>query len=219
MLENILAVMQQGGVIVTILIGLSVIALTVVLVKAFQFWLQRPVLDQASVQGAVADCVARRSPTHLKIDSRDPQSCLLLNMYHLLDEGRLAEANIRQESLRQARVLLSELSSHLRILEVIANVAPLLGLFGTVLGMIDAFKAMEVAGSQVNPAVLSGGIWQALLTTAVGLAVAIPVSMAHSWFERRVEVQAASLQDTMDQVFTALAQGVPEAVARPARAA
>ena len=80
--------------------------------------------------------------------------------------------------------------------------APLLGLFGTVLGMIEAFKAMEVAGAQVDPAVLSGGIWQALLTTAVGLGVAIPVSLIHSMLERQGELETQALQDDLGQVFT-----------------
>ncbi|MFQ3198676.1 MAG: biopolymer transport protein ExbB [Paraglaciecola sp.] len=56
--------------------------------------------------------------------------------------------------------------------------------------MIQAFKAMEAAGSQVNPAVLSVVIWQALLTTAVGLAVASPVSMLNSYLKRQTEVKA-----------------------------
>ena len=54
-------------------------------------------------------------------------------------------------------------------LKVIAMVAPLLGLLGTVFGMIDAFQQMEMAGNNINPSTLSGGIWEALLTTAVGL--------------------------------------------------
>jgi biopolymer transport protein ExbB len=89
--------------------------------------------------------------------------------------------------MRELRNQIQRLSFGLRPLEVIATVAPLLGLFGTVLGMIEAFKAMEAAGAQVDPAVLSGGIWQALLTTAVGLGVAIPVSLIHSLFERQHE--------------------------------
>ena len=68
--------------------------------------------------------------------------------------------------------------------------------------MIVAFQNMEAAGSRVDPSVLSGGIWQALLTTAVGLAVAIPVVAVHSWMERRVERIAASLNDAVTQVFT-----------------
>lgn len=72
--------------------------------------------------------------------------------------------------------------------------------------MIDAFRAMEAAGAQVNPAVLSGGIWKALLTTAAGLAVAIPVSLIHSWFERRVELQATAIQDDLERLLTLEAQ-------------
>ena len=85
--------------------------------------------------------------------------------------------------------------------------------------MIEAFQAMEAAGSQVNPALLSGGIWQALLTTAVGLAVAIPVSMLHSLLERRVENRAALLLDELEQMLTLLAgRSSPHKMTAPVRA-
>jgi len=201
MFPNLIHIAEQGGVVVSILVGLSLIALTVILVKAWQFFRLRP-LPAQQMQKLMASLPAgqpsdRAQPSFVK--RRDLASRLLAHMVALLSRQSLSAADLRMESQRKARQLLSELTDHLRILEVVANVAPLLGLFGTVLGMIEAFQAMEVAGSQVNPAVLSGGIWQALLTTAVGLAVAIPVSMAHSWFERRVEVQAALLQDVMDR--------------------
>jgi biopolymer transport protein ExbB len=98
---------------------------------------------------------------------------------------------------------LSKLRSYLRPLEIIATLSPLLGLLGTVLGMITAFQQMEGAGNQVDPSVLSGGIWQALLTTAVGLAVAIPVVTLQSWLERKVERIAHNMNDAVTQVFTA----------------
>ena len=69
--------------------------------------------------------------------------------------------------------------------------------------MIVAFQQMEAAGNQVNPSVLSGGIWQALLTTAVGMAVAIPVVAVHAWLERKTERVAALMSDSVTQVFTA----------------
>ena len=104
--------------------------------------------------------------------------------------------------MRRARLAIARLGYYLRALEVIASLAPLLGLLGTVMGMIEAFQAMEAAGSQVNPSVLSGGIWKALLTTAIGVAVAIPVSIIHSWFERKIEVQATLVQDDLEKLFT-----------------
>ena len=97
---------------------------------------------------------------------------------------------------------LERLRSHLRALEIIGTLSPLLGLLGTVLGMIEAFRQLEMAGSQVDPAILSGGIWQALLTTAVGLTVAIPVVLAHSWLERRVERCGHQMEDAVTRVFT-----------------
>ena len=98
-----------------------------------------------------------------------------------------------------------------RILEVIASLAPLLGLFGTVLGMIEAFRQLEAAGNQVNPAILSGGIWQALLTTAVGLAVAMPVVAVLNWLERRVDALAHEMDSVVTRVFTEdLSTDLPE---------
>lgn len=70
------------------------------------------------------------------------------------------------------------------------------------MGMIVAFQQMEAAGSQVDPTVLSGGIWQALLTTAVGMAVAIPVVAVHAWLERKTERVAALMSDSVTRVFT-----------------
>ena len=113
------------------------------------------------------------------------------------------QATLREEVLRQATAALETLRSHLRGLEVIASLSPLLGLLGTVLGMIEAFRRLQEAGSQVDPAVLSGGIWEALLTTAVGLAVAIPAVAALNWLERRIERFGHRLEDSVTRVFTA----------------
>jgi biopolymer transport protein ExbB len=113
-----------------------------------------------------------------------------------------AEASLKEELERYALGRLHELRAFLRPLEVIATLSPLLGLLGTVLGMIVAFQQMEAAGRQVDPTVLSGGIWQALLTTAVGLAVAIPVVAVHSWLERKTDRVAHHMNDAVTRVFT-----------------
>lgn len=213
-MSDVAVLLSQGGTVVSILVGLSVIALTVILVKGWEFLRVRP-LSESALDQAVDACAKRqadRVPT-----LRDPVARLLQHMSTL--PASIPASQLRAESLRRAQQMLGQLTGHLRILEVIANVAPLLGLFGTVLGMIEAFQSMEAAGSQVDPAVLSGGIWQALLTTAVGLAVAIPVSMTHSWFERRAEVHAHRLQDAMERVFTQQASHREEAVLARPRAA
>jgi biopolymer transport protein ExbB len=96
-------------------------------------------------------------------------------------------AEIREALEDGAERELVGLERWLDILSVIAHVTPLIGLLGTVIGMIDAFRRIETAGSgPVAQSVLSGGIWQALLTTAAGLSVAIPVYVAHRILQGRV---------------------------------
>ncbi len=112
---------------------------------------------------------------------------------------------VREDVERLAGRQLTDMRSGLRVLDAIAQVAPLLGLFGTVLGMIEAFRQLQAAGSQVDPSMLAGGIWIALLTTAVGLGVAMPVSLVLSVFEARI----AREQAVMEDVFTAAFTGAP----------
>lgn len=82
---------------------------------------------------------------------------------------------------------LQKLGKNIRGLEVIAAISPLMGLLGTVIGMVQAFNQVAHFKGQVNPSLLAGGIWEALLTTAAGLAVAIPVLVMLHFFERKIE--------------------------------
>ena len=80
-------------------------------------------------------------------------------------------------------------------LEIIAQVSPLIGLLGTVIGMIDSFNELELGGSLVDPSILAGGIWTALLTTAMGLIVAIPALISHYFFDKKLinTIQSSSV--------------------------
>jgi biopolymer transport protein ExbB len=109
----------------------------------------------------------------------------------------------REETTRVARQGLARARSGLRLLDLIATIAPLVGLLGTVLGMIEAFQALQEAGNRADPSALAGGIWQALLTTAAGMAVAIPASVALVWFESIVEGLQSDLEDLATRIFTA----------------
>ncbi|WP_285673151.1 MotA/TolQ/ExbB proton channel family protein [Paralimibaculum aggregatum] len=111
------------------------------------------------------------------------------------------DGKIREECYRVADDRFELLRGWMRPLEVIAGLAPLLGLFGTVLGMIAAFAELEAAGSRVDPGLLSGGIWEALLTTAAGLAVAMPVVAAVNWFERRIERAEHAVDNALAGLF------------------
>ncbi|MEQ9695548.1 MotA/TolQ/ExbB proton channel family protein [Shimia sp. SDUM112013] len=113
------------------------------------------------------------------------------------------------ETTRVAKLEMMELRRGVRPLELVAAIAPLVGLLGTVLGMIEAFQALQEAGSGADPSVLAGGIWEALLTTAAGMAVAIPASLLSSWFESISEREQARMEDVAVRVFNAVPASAP----------
>lgn len=195
--------LAAGGPVVVVLGLLSVVALAIVLVKLWQF--HRLQLDRLGpVQTALQywRAGADRAAADAVADSGQPVAHLVAIAMTGLQRPGVDLALLREELARVASVQLERLRSHLRALEIIGTLSPLLGLLGTVLGMIEAFRQLQAAGSQVDPAILSGGIWQALLTTAVGLTVAIPVVLAHAWLERRVERCGHQMEDAVTQVFT-----------------
>ena len=199
---QIFDLVQAGGPVVTVLIAMSVVALTVILAKLWQF-AQIRIGDRRTGREAVRLLRGDRIDEALSLaaNGRNPTAQALARAVRGLQRG-IPEARVREEVLRYGGEALESLRGGFRTLEVVASIAPLLGLFGTVLGMIEAFQQLEAAGSQVNPAVLSGGIWQALLTTAVGLAVAIPVVAILNGLERAVDGLAHEMDSVVTQVFT-----------------
>ena len=82
---------------------------------------------------------------------------------------------------------LQRLNKNLHVLELIGRLAPLMGLLGTVMGMMEAFRQVAASKGAVDPSLLAGGIWEALITTVAGLLVAIPAMVLHHFFEDRVK--------------------------------
>lgn len=100
-------------------------------------------------------------------------------------EGR--SGGVRTAFILAGGNLVRAMEESLRGLATIAAVSPLLGLLGTVVGMIRAFMEIESHGASVSASLLAGGIWEALLTTAAGLTVAIPCLLFHNLFQGRIE--------------------------------
>ncbi|MDR5651055.1 MotA/TolQ/ExbB proton channel family protein [Ruixingdingia sedimenti] len=105
------------------------------------------------------------------------------------------------ETDRVARGLLAQARSGLRALELAVSIGPLIGLMGTVTGMIASFHALQAAGSRADPATLAGGIWEALLTTAAGMGVAIPASIAVVWFDSIVDRLRHDMEDNAIRIL------------------
>ncbi|MCZ4260663.1 MotA/TolQ/ExbB proton channel family protein [Limimaricola sp. G21655-S1] len=202
-LEGGWEVIALGGPAIWAIVALSVITLALILWKAWRLVLLGAWSGGRRTQRAVAHWSAGREAEALAlIDGRRSCRAQLVQaaMRSRRDPG-LNDAAAQSETERVARELLARAKAGLRPLELIAAIAPLLGLLGTVLGMIAAFQALQEAGSRADPAALAGGIWEALLTTAAGMAVAIPASMALTWFESVTDRLRHEMEDAATRIF------------------
>ncbi|WP_375688612.1 MotA/TolQ/ExbB proton channel family protein [Pseudooceanicola sp. LIPI14-2-Ac024] len=201
-LERAMTFLENGGPAIWAITALSVVTLALILWKTWSLsmagaWSRRPSSEAVALweQGR-ADAALKRLEKRHGLRSRMTRTALTARM-------RLDDDQAREETTRVAKRLLADQSGGLRALELIATIAPLLGLLGTVLGMIAAFQALQEAGNRADPALLAGGIWEALLTTAAGMAVAIPASAALTWFESVIENVRVDMEDLAARIFVA----------------
>ncbi|MBQ8664891.1 MAG: MotA/TolQ/ExbB proton channel family protein [Mailhella sp.] len=109
----------------------------------------------------------------------------------------------RESSLRiEGEAVVKKLEKHLSMLSILARLAPLMGLLGTVLGMISTFSEIANAQAGVNMNQLAGGIWQALITTAAGLCIAIPALFFLHHFQNRVNSAASALSEAANAILS-----------------
>lgn len=193
--DAILRIADLGGPVVLLLAALSILVLAVVLYKLWQFTAagvgRHKALQDAIAAWDAGERVAARENLNRSQSYLAPVITMALDGQN--DSARLdAEAEVR----------FARLESGFRFLDSVAQLAPLLGLFGTVLGMISAFQALQAAGAQVDPSILAGGIWVALLTTAVGLAVAMPTSVVLSWLESRMDADRVLAQKALRTILS-----------------
>ncbi|TVP72646.1 MAG: MotA/TolQ/ExbB proton channel family protein [Rhodobacteraceae bacterium] len=200
---ELMAFLARGGPALWVIAVLSVLTTALILWKFWDLarlgaWSRGP--SEAAVrawqEGGREDAMARLATRHglrARVARRAMQTRLAPAM---------AEPAAREETARIGKMAMMQARRGLRALELIATIAPLIGLLGTVLGMIEAFQALQAEGNRADPAALAGGIWQALLTTAAGMAVAIPAAMALSWFESICDRVQLDLEDLATRIFT-----------------
>jgi len=169
--EGFRRIAETGGPVVMVLMAVAVLTLAVVMYKCWQFWMAAVGRHAALSQAVAAWDGGDRAGARATLDRSRSYLAPVIGMAMTaqpVDAPRLqAEAETRFAALERG----------FRLLDSVAQLAPLLGLFGTVLGMIEAFQSLQAAGAQVDPSILAGGIWVALLTTAVGLVVAMPTAL------------------------------------------
>ena len=172
----------KGGLIFIILLIMSAVGLTIIIYKFFELYLF--------------------GKNGLKKFDQSLRNCSTISEFNQNLEdlpkgnflGEILEILLKKKTNNlnndQIQILLEKETEKMQrfmpTLEVIAQVSPLIGLLGTVIGMIDSFNELELGGSLVDPSILAGGIWTALLTTAMGLIVAIPALVSHYFFDRKI---------------------------------
>ncbi len=196
---------ERGGPVILILIGMSLIATTIISAKLWQFAATR-VGRHGMAKQAVDEWISgnRSHAYDLVYGDSSPVSTVLAHAMRGVSLNK-RDGEVREDVTRVATQTLHGLQSYIRALDTVAQTAPLLGLFGTVLGMIETFGALETAGASVDPSQLAGGIWVALLTTAVGLAVAMPCGVLASWFEGQLENERTVMETMLTGFFTEFA--------------
>ncbi|MFT4569817.1 MAG: biopolymer transport protein ExbB [Hyphomicrobiaceae bacterium] len=214
-----LSVLNQGGPVMYVLLAFSVAGLAILLLKLFEFSRLRLRRDDGCVaeamtlaeDGDIAQALKRLG------ESASPVARVLeATLQGVSDDVPAAtlSAEIGRVGSREIRAL----ESWLRALSSIGHLSPLLGLLGTVFGMIAAFQKIQEAGSRVDASLLSGGIWEALLTTAFGLAVAIPAMAAFYLLEGEVDRARASMRDLSTRLLVRF-EKVPGSVTQGLEAA
>ena len=175
----------KGGILMYPLLFLSILAGGVIIERLiYFFWLSRKeagILNRLlslTEAGDIANCERECEP------GKGPFHNLFRSWLNLM---KLNPARLEAEIEHLGSKLLEEMERGLSILSVTGQIAPLLGLLGTVVGMIRAFMVVENLGGRVNASVLAGGIWEALLTTAFGLSIAIPSLLFYYYFEKKVD--------------------------------
>lgn len=195
-----IAFLYDGGPTIWLIAGLSVITIGLILWKLWRLALIGA-WSRGKAGRAVDHFVAGQvGPAQKMVAGRRGIRSLVVRAA-ITASLNMPEARAREETARIAKKEIANAGTGLRALELIATIAPLLGLLGTVLGMIAAFQALQEAGGNADPASLAGGIWEALLTTAAGMAVAIPASVSLTWFEAVIDRIRRDVEDNATRIF------------------
>ena len=202
-MSGIIAFLDRGGPVMWLIAALSVATLAFILWKLWRLALMGAWSAGASERAVALWSAGDRAGAAAALGrSRSLRATLVRAAMDARAESALSEAQAREETTRVAKAELVRARAGLRLLDLVVTIAPLLGLLGTVLGMIAAFQTLQETGGQADPSDLAGGIWEALLTTAAGMGVAIPASMALAWFESVADRVQADMEDLATRIFT-----------------
>lgn len=197
-----LGLLVKGGPLMLPILLLSVYTIWVVVLKVIQFNLVRPLRLRyvSSVIALIKNGEVERAKKIIA-DQKGPVARVMEVTINMLQDEKLSKERMESEVERVGAAEMRQLEAHLRGLEMTGNVAPLLGLLGTVMGMVKAFSKLAESASHVDPSGLAGGIWEALITTVGGLMVAVPAVAAYYIIDGYIEKVRAAMRDGATQIL------------------
>jgi biopolymer transport protein ExbB len=199
--------LQKGGPIMWPILACSFVAFAIVIERAL--YLRRVTIDTRKFSEQISRSIKRnRVMDAVDLCEKTPGP-----VAHIVKEGILkhdrTRAEIREAIEDAALHEVPMLEKRLPVLATIAHISPLLGLLGTVTGMVEAFRVIQEKSSAVapvNPGDLAGGIWEALLTTVFGLCVAIPTFVAYNYLTSRVDGLVLDMEKSASDLINTLSE-------------
>ncbi len=198
---QLMSLFADGGLMMYPLVLCSLLALGVIIAKGWTLWVAHK--DTEKVLAGTEELTRAGhidQALDLAADTPGPAAAIVHAGLKRIRELKVRRGEVEQIINTTGTIELGFLERGLVVLATIANVAPLMGFLGTVAGMILAFASIESAG-QVNPALVAGGIKVALLTTATGLVIAIPVNIAYNFFVTRIDTLIVDMEQGAQEVL------------------
>lgn len=198
---HLLSLFSDGGFMMYPLVLCSLIAMGVIIAKSWTLWVAHSSTQavlaevaEAAGEGRIADAA------ELAAKRPGPAAAILVVGLRRIEAGEFDERELSSAIRTTGTIELGFLERGLVILATVANVAPLMGFLGTVIGMIIAFASIEAAGD-VDATLVAGGIKVALLTTATGLLIAIPVNIGYNFFVTRIDTLIIDMEQGAEKVL------------------
>ncbi|HET6340916.1 MAG TPA: MotA/TolQ/ExbB proton channel family protein [Gemmatimonadota bacterium] len=201
MIDTSVQFFQDGGIFMWPLLLCAVLGLIIIVWKFFS--LTSTSSKTKALLENVDGLIANRRLEEAKARCRESDTPVAQILLAGLDKHQEGTDRVLTAIENEGMIQMSRLESGLVWLATIANVAPLLGFLGTVAGMIIAFGAIELAG-EVDATLVAGGIKVALITTAAGLTIAIPVNIAHNYFVSKIDSMVIEMEETSQNLVETL---------------
>lgn len=193
---NLIEQLKEGGAAIVVTLGLSVLFVAVSVERLLH--LRTRAVVPAGLAEQARALWTSSDPAALQAAAQESDSTLGRIIAYMAAHRGHSHAYVSSGSGDIASLELRRHQQKFYALSIVATVAPIVGLLGTVLGMIDAFNVIAYAQGMGNPALLAGGISKALINTAAGLAVALPALGMHHYFKHRLAVFSLELEQQVN---------------------